>query len=348
MTWIMKTTDLSYHLPRDLIAQRPAETRDASRLLVCNRERGAVEHHIFADIVEYLKPGDLLVINDTKVYPARLVGERAGGGAAEIMLLRPLENGRFRALVRPGKILQLGAVVSFPCSELRAEVISVLERGERVVELFGVEDITAEIDRVGRTPLPPYVRREDEPSAEDGERYQTVYARHRGAVAAPTAGLHFTDALLKSIKANGVEVAALTLHVGFGTFSPISSEAVEDHIMEREEFSLAKGTARAINEAKVEGRRVIAVGTTVVRSLESAAASKGVVRSAKGATELFITPGYQFKIVDALITNFHLPRSSLLALVCAFAGYDNVMRWYREAVEREYRFYSFGDAMYIE
>jgi S-adenosylmethionine:tRNA ribosyltransferase-isomerase len=263
------------------------------------------------------------------------------------MLLRALDGNRFRALVRPGRKLQLGDTVSFNDSELKAEIISVLEGGERVIELFGVEDIETEIDVVGSVPLPPYVKRPDGPFANDAESYQTVYARHRGAVAAPTAGLHFTGDILNEIKKNKVDIRFLTLHVGYGTFAPMTVEEIADHNVEKEYFSLPHGTARAINEARVEGRRVIAVGTTVVRALESAASGAGVVKARKESTELFIYPGYQFEVVDALLTNFHLPKSSLLILVCAFAGYDNVMKWYSKAIEEEYRFYSFGDAMLI-
>lgn len=344
----MKTSDFDYELPDGLIAQKPAESRDGSRLMLCERESGAAEHRAFGDIISLLEPGDLLVLNDTKVYPARLLGNRESGGSAEIMLLRPLGKGRYRALVRPGKKLQIEDTVSFPGSELRAEVISILEGGERIIELFGVEEIEAEIDAIGTVPLPPYVQRSDGPSPDDAERYQTVYARHRGAVAAPTAGLHFTADIITELKKKGVDVHSLTLHVGYGTFAPITAEDIADHRVEKEDFSLPRGTARAINEAKVEGRRIIAVGTTVVRALESAATGPGVVKSSKGPTELFIYPGFKFSVTDALITNFHLPKSSLLTLVSAFAGYDNVMKWYAAAVEEEYRFYSFGDAMFIE
>ncbi len=343
----MKTSDFDYELPEELIAQEPAETRDNSRLMLCNRESGSAEHKRFREISSQLEPGDLLVLNDTKVYPARLLGNRESGGSAEIMLLRSLGGGRYRALVRPGKKLQIGDTVNFADSELRAEVISVLEGGERIIELYGVEDMEAEIDSIGSVPLPPYVRRPDGLLPDDAERYQTVYARHRGAVAAPTAGLHFTSDILNELKNNGVDVHYLTLHVGYGTFAPISAEDIADHTVEKEDFSLPRGTARAVNEAKVEGRRVVAVGTTVVRALESAATGKGIVKPRKEPTELFIYPGYEFKIVDALVTNFHLPKSSLLALVCAFSGYDNIMKWYGSAVEDKYRFYSFGDAMFI-
>ncbi|MCP4231010.1 MAG: tRNA preQ1(34) S-adenosylmethionine ribosyltransferase-isomerase QueA [bacterium] len=344
----MKTSDFNYELPPELIAQKPAETRDASRLLLCNRESGAAEHRVFGDIIPILDPGDMLVLNDTKVYPARLLGTREDNGDAEVMLLRALDGGRYRALVRPGKKLQLGDVVTFPDSELRAEIISVLEGGERIVELFGVEDIEAEIDAIGNVPLPPYVQRPDGPLPDDAERYQTVFARHRGAVAAPTAGLHFTVDILEELKKKGIEIRYLTLHVGYGTFAPITVENVADHNVEKEYFSLPHGTARAVNEARVEGRRVIAVGTTAVRALESAATGAGIVKARKETTELFIYPGYQFKVVDALISNFHLPKSSLLALLCALAGYDNVMKWYAAAIAERYRFYSFGDTMFIE
>lgn len=343
----MKASLFDYELPRKLIAQRPAVTRDASRLMVCDKDTGAAEDRVFSDFPEFLKSGDVLVINDSLVYPARLIGERETGGFAEIMLLRELGDGKFRALVRPGKKLGLGARVSFPGSEMTAEVSAMLERGERVVELFGVTDVKAEIDTIGTVPLPPYIHRDNPPDEYDRKRYQTVYARRRGAVAAPTAGLHFTEPLLDDIKAKGVEVVEITLHVSYGTFKPIMTETLEEHELETEEVNISRSAARMVSGARLDGRRIIAVGTTVVRALETAAAADGVLAPYRGETDLFIYPGYKFRAVDALLTNFHLPKSSLLALVCAFAGTNKVLGWYERAVEKGYRFYSYGDAMFV-
>jgi S-adenosylmethionine:tRNA ribosyltransferase-isomerase len=342
----MKTSLFDYELPRKLIAQRPAEARDASRLMVCDKETGAAEDRVFSDFPDLLDPGDVLVINDSLVYPARLLGERETGGFTEIMLLRDLGDGKFRALVRPGKKLGVGARVSFPGSEMTAEVSAMLERGERVVELFGVTDVKAEIDAIGAVPLPPYIHRDGPPDEHDRKRYQTVYARRRGAVAAPTAGLHFTEQLLDDIKSKGAEVVEITLHVSYGTFKPMMTETLEEHELETEEVNISRSSARVISGAKLERRRVIAVGTTVVRALETAAAAD-VVAPYRGETDLFIYPGYKFRAVDALLTNFHLPKSSLLALVCAFAGTNKVLGWYERAVEKGYRFYSYGDAMFV-
>jgi S-adenosylmethionine:tRNA ribosyltransferase-isomerase len=342
----MKTSLLDYDLPHDLIAQYPAPARDASRLMVCRRGGGEPVHLAFADFPSLLREGDVLVLNDTLVYPARLTGE-VDGGAVEVMLLRKLAPGRFRALARPARRFALGARVTFPGQELHAEVTAVLAGPERVLEFYGEADVDEAIDRIGAVPLPPYIKRPAGPSPEDAERYQTVFARRRGSVAAPTAGLHFTRELLDGVAAAGVTVAEITLHVSYGTFKPVRTEELEQHEVEREEVGISRSAARAVSEAKIEGRRVIAVGTTTVRALESAADAAGMVGPYHGETDLFIYPGYRFRVVDALVTNFHLPRSSLLALVAAFAGVENVRSWYRAAVEQRYRFYSYGDAMFI-
>jgi len=300
----------------------------------------------FADFPTLLRAGDVLVVNDTEVIPARLVGD-ADGVPAEVLLLRKLAPERYRVLARPARRLGLGARVAFGAEGLHGEVVGVLAGPERVVEFYGVDDLDAALERVGTVPLPPYIKRPAGATADDVERYQTVFARRRGSAAAPTAGLHFTADLLERIRGAGVEVVELTLHVSYGTFKPIRAEQLEDHEMEREELSISRSAARTLSAAKLEGRRLVAVGTTAVRALETAADDAGVIPHFHGETELFIYPGYKFKAVDALLTNFHLPRSSLLALVAAFAGLANVREWYAEAVRERYRFFSYGDAMFI-
>ena len=342
----MKVEVIDYDLPRHLIAQEPAPERDASRLMVCRREGGAPLHKKFADLADYLRSGDVLVVNDTSVYPARLRG-LLDGAEGELLLLRKLAPGRYRALARPARRASVGARFVFAPDDLRAEVVGVLAGPERVVEFYGADDVEAAVDACGTVPLPPYIKRPGGADARDAERYQTVYARRRGSVAAPTAGLHFTRALLERIREMGVDVVEITLHVSYGTFKPIRAEAFEEHEMEKEEASISRSAARAVSAAKLEGRRVVAVGTTSVRAVETAANEAGVVAPFRGETGLFIYPGYRFKAVDALLTNFHLPRSSLLALVAAFAGVGNVREWYREAVAERYRFYSYGDAMFV-
>jgi len=342
----MKVGIIDYKLPRKLIAQQPAAERDRARLMVCRRGGGAPSHRTFADFPAFLRPGDVLVVNDTSVYPARLVG-LADGAAAELLLLKKLAHGRYRALARPAGRAVIGARFFFGDDGLCAEVVGGLVGPERIVEFFGVDDVEATIDAVGRVPLPPYIKRPEGPTARDRERYQTVYAKRRGSVAAPTAGLHFTRPLLEEVRAAGVDVVELTLHISYGTFKPIRAESFEEHEMEREEMNVSRSAARSISAAKLEGRRVVAAGTTAVRALETAGDEGGVVAPFRGETDLFIYPGYKFKIVDALMTNFHLPRSSLLALVAAFAGVENVLEWYGAAVEENYRFYSYGDAMFI-
>lgn len=342
----MKAELLNYELPHELIAQEPAPVRDASRLMTCRREGGEPAHHVFVDLPGLVREGDVLVLNDSWVYPARLLGTSADA-PVELLLLRKLDTGRYRALTRPSRRLGLGARIVFSGEEMHAEVAAVLEGPERVIEFYGEKDVEAAIDRIGAPPLPPYIKRPEGATPADRERYQTVYARRRGSVAAPTAGLHFTPALLDAIRARGAEIAEITLHVSYGTFKPVRAEVLEDHDVEKEEVSISRSAARIISEAHLENRRVIAVGTTTVRALEAAADTAGVVAPFHGETDLFILPGYQFRVVDAIITNFHLPRSSLLALVAAFAGVDNVLEWYRLAVRERYRFYSYGDAMFI-
>lgn len=341
----MKTSDFDYELPRELIAQYPADRRDESRLLVVRRDGGALEHRLFRDVGEYLEPGDVLVVNESEVIPARLLGRRSGGGRAEMFLLRGLGDHRWEVLVRPGARIREGAELSFGDGQLTARVLEVLPDGKRVVSLWAPGDVAATAERLGAVPLPPYIDRE--PEAADSLRYQTVYARVPGAVAAPTAGLHFTVELLAELGAAGVATAPLTLHVGIGTFRPVSVEDPADHPMESERFELPMDAADAINAARDGGGRVVAVGTTSVRTLESVAEEDGHVEAGSGSTNLFIRSPYRFKCVDVLLTNFHLPRSTLLMLVSAFAGRERVLDAYAEAVRERYRFYSYGDAMLL-
>lgn len=339
----MKTSDFLYDLPEELIAQTPIEPRDHSRMLAVNRVDGAMEHRHFYDLPGYLKPGDLLVVNDTRVMPARLIGERPGGGACEVLLLRQLSPVSWETLVKPGKKLKPGAKVSFGGGRLTASIEAPTEAGGRVVR-FDVMSGTLEaaLDELGEMPLPPYIHEK----LMDRERYQTVYARAVGSAAAPTAGLHFTPELLGKIRGMGVEIVPVLLHVGLGTFRPVKAEDVSEHKMHSEFYEVTPEAAEAVNRAKAEGRRVIAVGTTSVRTLESAA-SDGLLTPGSGWTDIFITPGYRFQMVDALITNFHLPGSTLIMLVSALMGRDKTLTAYREAVEQRYRFFSFGDAMFI-
>jgi S-adenosylmethionine:tRNA ribosyltransferase-isomerase len=336
------TQDFDYDLPAASIAQEPAP-RGESRLLVLDRQ-GPERHSRVSDLPRLLRPGDLLVLNDTRVIPARLYGRSAGGGRMEILLIEPVAEREWDALVKPGRRARPGAVIEIT-DGLAAEVIDKDEDGR--YRLRFTEPIEPHLDRLGHIPLPPYIHRPDTP--EDRERYQTVFARQPGAVAAPTAGLHFTAELLEEIAAAGVEIARVTLHVGIGTFKPVSAERIEEHRMESERYEIGEETAGAIRRARAAGRRIVAVGTTVVRTLESAAqAGGGEVRAGGGATKLFITPGYSFQAVDVLLTNFHLPRSTLLMLVSAFAGRERVLDAYEEAIREGYRFYSYGDAMLVE
>ena len=339
----MKTSDFYYDLPEELIAQHPAEPRDSSRLLVIDRKTGEWEDRVFTDVLDYLHAGDVLVVNNTKVIPARLIGHRKGfTGEVEFLLLRRIDYTHWRCIVRPGKKLNVGAEVVFS-DELSARVTERGEEGERVVEFIfdGVfEDI---LSKVGAMPLPPYIKEK----LTDNSKYQTVYSKIDGSAAAPTAGLHFTEALLDRIRAKGVKIVEILLHVGLSTFRPVKAENIEDHKMHNEYYEISEEAAKEINLAKAEGRRVISVGTTSVRTLESAADRVGHLVAGNGNTEIFIYPPYEFKIVDALITNFHLPESTLLMLVSAFMGREKILAAYKHAVESKYRFFSFGDACFI-
>lgn len=340
----MKVSDFDYELPQELIAQDPLPTRSDSRLMVLGRADGRVEHRQFTDILDYLAPGDCLVLNNTRVIPARLYGVKEDTGAqVEVLLLKRRENDVWEALVRPGKKLRPGARVRFGDGLLTGEIVEVVEEGNRLVR-FHYEGIFEELlDRLGQMPLPPYITHE----LRDKNRYQTVYARHDGSAAAPTAGLHFTEELLGKVREKGVQIAEVTLHVGLGTFRPVKAEQVLDHHMHSEFYQVSAEAAETINRAKREGRRVISVGTTSTRTLESAADENGFLCEKSGWTDIFIYPGYQFRVIDGLITNFHLPQSTLIMLVSAFAGREQVLNAYREAVRERYRFFSFGDAMYI-
>ncbi|MGN0406553.1 MAG: tRNA preQ1(34) S-adenosylmethionine ribosyltransferase-isomerase QueA [Bariatricus sp.] len=340
----MKKEDFYFDLPEELIAQDPLEDRSGSRLLVLDKETGETEHHIFREIVNELNPGDCLVINDTKVIPARLIGEKDGTGAkVEVLLLKRKENDIWETLVKPGRKMKPGARLVFGNGLLKAEVVDVVEEGNRLIR-FEYEGIFEEIlDQLGQMPLPPYITHQ----LEDKNRYQTVYARHSGSAAAPTAGLHFTPELLDEIKAKGVEIAHVTLHVGLGTFRPVKVENILEHHMHSEFYRIEQSEADKINRAKEEGHRVICVGTTSCRTVESAADENGRLRECSGWTEIFIYPGYKFKVLDALITNFHLPESTLIMLVSALAGREHVLAAYEEAIRERYRFFSFGDAMFI-
>ncbi len=340
----MNIKEFYYELPQELIAQDPLEDRASSRLLTLDKNSGAFSHHVFREIVDFLNPGDCLVVNDTKVIPARLMGEKVGTGAGiEVLLLKRKENDVWETLVKPGKKARPGAKISFGDGLLTGEVIDVAEEGNRLIK-FSYEGIFEEIlDKLGQMPLPPYITHH----LEDKNRYQTVYAKHDGSAAAPTAGLHFTPELLETIKAKGVKIAHVTLHVGLGTFRPVKVENILDHHMHSEFYMVEEDQAAMINETKKNGGRIICVGTTSCRTLESAADENGILHAGSGWTEIFIYPGYQFKILDALITNFHLPESTLLMLVSALAGRDHVMAAYAEAVKEKYRFFSFGDAMFI-
>lgn len=341
---MMKTSDFNFDLPQELIAQDPLEDRSSSRLMVLNKESGEITHRIFHDITEYLQPGDCLVVNDTKVIPARLIGTKEDTGAhIEILLLKRKENDVWETLVKPGKKCRPGARVVFGNGELKAEIVDVLEDGNRLVH-FEYEGIFEEVlDRLGQMPLPPYITHK----LQDKNRYQTVYAKYQGSAAAPTAGLHFTNELLKQIEDMGVNIARVTLHVGLGTFRPVKVENVREHHMHSEYYNVTETAAKLINDTKKNGGRIIAVGTTSTRTLESVADDNGVIHPGCGNTEIFIYPGYKFKAIDCLITNFHLPESTLLMLVSALAGKDHIMAAYEEAVKERYRFFSFGDAMFI-
>ncbi len=340
----MNVSDFDYELPQELIAQDPLEDRSSSRLLVLDKETGEFRHDVFYHIIDELNPGDCLVINDTRVIPARLYGVKEGTGAGiEVLLLKRKENDIWETLVKPGKKAKPGTVISFGDGKLRGTVVDVVEEGNRLIR-FEYEGIFEEVlDELGQMPLPPYITH----VLQDKNHYQTVYAKHDGSAAAPTAGLHFTKELLAQIEAKGVKIARVTLHVGLGTFRPVKVENVLDHHMHSEFFMVDEEAAELINRTKQSGHRVISVGTTSCRTLESASTEDGVVHATSGWTEIFIYPGYKFKAIDALITNFHLPQSTLLMLVSALAGRENVLAAYEEAVRERYRFFSFGDAMFI-
>jgi len=338
----LRLSDFDYTLPEELIAQTPAEERERSRLLVLDRRTGALCHRTFSDIAEYMRAGDVLVLNDTRVFPCRIPARKSGGGKAEIFLLEEQGVNLWHALVRGG--LDTGKRASV-AEGIEAEIEGEAGEGIKRVRFYGVTDIRSKLAELGRTPLPPYIKRE--PAARDLERYQTVYARSEGAVAAPTAGLHFTPALLQTLRERGIETALITLHVGPGTFQPVREDVIANHRMHPERFAIPAETAESINRARSEGRRVIAVGTTSVRTLETSARSDGNVHPGQGTSDLFIHPGYPFQVVDGMITNFHLPKSTLLMLVAAFAGRENVLNAYRTAIGERYRFYSYGDAMLI-
>jgi len=341
----MLLSDFDYELPKELIAQHPPPQRGQSRLLVIPKAGGPLQHRMFTDLPEYLEPGDCLVLNDTKVIPARLIGQRVTGGRVELLLLRQISDREWEALAKPARRLRLHERLIFG-EELIAEIVAVGSEGRRIVRLDYEGDFWAVLERVGQMPLPPYIRRK-KPERLDRERYQTVYASVPGAVAAPTAGLHFTPKLIQEIERKGVRIARLTLHVGLGTFRPIQTENIEKHHMHAEYYSVSANAAAIINETRAQQGRIVAVGTTVVRTLETVVDAQGQIRPGFGMTDLYITPGFVFRATDALITNFHLPRSSLLVLVAAFVGRERILEAYQEAIRKGYRFYSYGDATLI-
>ena len=340
----MKVSEFNYDLPEELIAQTPIEKRDESRLMVLDRNKQTIEHKTFKDIIDYLEPGDCLVRNNTKVIPARIYGKKETGANVEFLLLKNIEGDIWETIVRPGNKLHIGTKVIFGDGLLTAEILEIMPGGTRKVQ-FSYKGIFNEIlDKIGLMPLPPYIHEE----LKDNDRYQTVYAKYNGSAAAPTAGLHFTPELLKKIEEKGVKIANVTLHVGIGTFRPVKEENVENHEMHTEHFYIKQEDVDKINETKKQGKRVIAVGTTSCRVLETIADENGLVKETETDTSIFIYPGYQFKCLDGLITNFHLPQSTLLMLVSALAGKDYIMKAYNEAVSEKYRFFSFGDAMFIQ
>jgi S-adenosylmethionine:tRNA ribosyltransferase-isomerase len=340
----LKVSEFDFYLPETLIAQHPVEPRDASRLMVLNRKNGEIEHHTFRDIVSFLRTGDVLVLNNTRVIPARLIGEKEGTERKiEVLLLKRLELNVWEALVKPGKRLKVGQKVCFGNGILRGELVDILENGNRKIYFTYSGTFETILGTLGKMPLPPYITAQ----LEDQERYQTVYAKERGSVAAPTAGLHFTPELLSEIRQKGVEIVEILLHVGLGTFRPVKVENIRDHPMHSEYYRVDVEAAKQINRAKQEGRRVIAVGTTAARTLESVGNDQGRVVPGVGWTDIFIYPGYSFKIVDILLTNFHFPKSTLIMLVSALAGRELILEAYKTAVKERYRFYSFGDAMLI-
>ena len=340
---MLKTSDYYYDLPQELIAQTPLERRDGSRLMTLNKETGEVGHHHFYDLPSFLKPGDCLVMNDSRVLPARLIGRRETGGACEVLLLVDRGNDTWECLVRPGRKLREGAKVVFGDGELTAEIVEVLSDGNRLVRFYYKGIFLEVLERLGQMPLPPYIKEK----LENQERYQTVYSREVGSAAAPTAGLHFTKELLAQIEAMGVKLCYVTLHVGLGTFRPVKEDDLTHHDMHSEYCIISQETAEVINATKRNGGRVVCIGTTSCRTIESWAREDGTMEAAAGWTKIFIYPGYKFKVLDCLVTNFHLPESTLVMLVSALAGRENILNAYRQAVEEKYRFFSFGDAMFI-
>ena len=340
----MKVSDFDFYLPEELIAQSPLKERDSSRFMVVDRKTGEIEHKVFHDVIDYLEKGDTLVLNNTRVMPARLIGEKEEtGGKIEFLLLKRIEGDKWECLAKPGKKAKVGAMFTFGEGKLKAVVREIGLEGNRVIE-FIYNGIFEEIlDELGQMPLPPYIHEK----LDDRERYQTVYSKEKGSAAAPTAGLHFTEDLLEKIREKGVNIAFVTLHVGLGTFRPVKVESIDEHIMHSEYYELDEENAKIINDTKKRGNRVIAVGTTSTRTLETIGNENGEVRAQSGWTNIFIFPGYKFNIVDALITNFHLPESTLIMLVSALAGKENIMNAYKKAVEEKYRFFSFGDSMFI-
>lgn len=340
----MKVSDFNYDLPEELIAQLPLEKRDESRLMVLDRKNQSVEHKTFKDIIDYLNPGDCLVRNNTKVIPARIYGKKETGAHVEFLLLNNIEGDIWESIVRPGNKLHVGTKVIFGDGLLKAEILEIMPGGTRKVKFYYKGIFNEILDQIGLMPLPPYIHEE----LKDNDRYQTVYAKYEGSAAAPTAGLHFTPELLKKIEDKGIKIANVTLHVGIGTFRPVKEEDVEKHEMHSEHYYIKQEDADKINETKKQGKRVISVGTTSCRVLETVADENGFVKQTEGDTQIFIYPGYKFKCIDGLITNFHLPQSTLLMLVSALAGQDYIMKAYNEAVKEKYRFFSFGDAMFIK
>lgn len=344
----MLISEFDFELPDELIAQQPLAERDASRMLVVDRQRGSWTDAAFLALPEYLRAGDLLVVNNTRVFPARLVGRRdPSGGQVELFLIREEAKGVWEALARPARRLSIGSRVEFGDGRLTGVIVEELEEGRRLVRFSPAESFKELLEEIGQTPLPPYIKRDERAKNSDRERYQTVYARESGAIAAPTAGLHFTPKIFDEIAAVGAQVAEITLHVGYGTFEPVRAEDTGSHRVSPESFEITEGVAEQVNRAKHEGSRVIAVGTTTLRALESASEATGTITGGAGQAALTIVPGYEFRVVDGLVTNFHLPKSSLLLLVSAFAGTDLVLAAYRQAVAARYRFYSYGDCMLI-
>lgn len=341
----MKKSEFFYDLPKELIAQEPAEPRDSARLLCVGRKNGEISHHIFNELPKLLKKGDLLVVNNSKVLPARLIGHKDETGAVcEVLLLRQVKGDEWECLAKPGKRLHKGTKVLFGDNTLTAEIIDTFEDGNKLVRFsYDTQTLYEKLDEFGKMPLPPYIQKQ----LEDNSQYQTVYAKELGSAAAPTAGLHFTPQLMDTLRESGINFAEVTLHVGLGTFRPVKEDDILDHKMHTEWYCIDEKTANAINETKANGGRVIAVGTTSCRTLEAAATKYGCIKPCSGDTDIFIYPGYEYKAIDGLITNFHLPESTLIMLVSAFCGYDNTMNFYKKAVEEKYRFFSFGDACFI-